>query len=141
MKQLVFIPALLWIAGCASIVQGTSQTLIFNLEPKQANCTASRGDDGEIGTITSGNNTLSVSKSKNDIIVKCDARGYESKILRLVSSTQAAGVIGGILLDAGIVDMMTGAMWKYEGTINIVLEREGETYNRKIKQPIERKRV
>lgn len=113
----------LFSTSCASITQGTSQSIIFNLEPKQTKCIASRDDEGEISTITSSNNTLTVSKSKDDIIVKCSAKGYESKTLRLVSSTQAAGVVGGVFLDLGIVDMMTGAMWKYEGTINISLDK------------------
>lgn len=117
------IAALLFTTSCASITQGTSQTIIFNLEPEYTKCVASRDDEGELSTITSTNNTLSVSKSKDDIVVKCSAKGHESKTIRLVSSTQAAGVIGGVFLDLGIVDMMTGAMWKYEGTINVSLDK------------------
>jgi hypothetical protein len=40
----------------------------------------------------------------------------------MVSKTQAAGVVGGVFLDLGIVDMMTGAMWAYENQANVVLE-------------------
>lgn len=122
-KALVASAIALFSTGCASITQGSSQSIIFNLEPKQTKCVASRDNEGEISTITSSNNTLTVSKSKNDIIVKCSAKGYDPKTIRLVSSTQAAGVVGGVFLDLGIVDMMTGAMWKYEGTINIALDK------------------
>jgi hypothetical protein len=111
-------------SGCASITQGTSQTMIFNLEPKEATCVVTRDGDGEIGSLTYRNNTLTVSKDKDDIIVACKAPSHKPKTVRLVSSTQAAGVVGGIFLDLGVVDMMTGAMWKYPESMNIALEKE-----------------
>ena len=116
--------AVLVLSGCASITQGTSQTMIFNLEPKEVTCVASRDGDGQIGSVTTSNNTLTVSKDKDDIVVACKAPGHKPKTVRLVSSTQAAGVVGGIFLDLGVVDMMTGAMWKYPESTNIALEKE-----------------
>lgn len=116
--------AVLSLSGCASITQGTSQTMIFNLEPKEVTCVASRDGDGQIGSVTTSNNTLTVSKDKDDIVVACKAPGHKPKTVRLVSSTQAAGVVGGIFLDLGVVDMMTGAMWKYPESTNIALEKE-----------------
>lgn len=115
--------AVLTLSSCASITQGTSQTVTFNLEPETAKCVATRDGDGQIGTITPANNNLTVSKSKRDIMVKCSAPGYKSTTVRLVSSTRAAGVVGGVLLDLGIVDMMTGAMWAYEGSVNVALDK------------------
>lgn len=111
-------------SSCASITQGTSQSIIFNLEPKETKCVATRTGDGEIGTITYTNNTLTLSKSKNDVLVNCTAPGYKPKTLRMVSSTQANGVVGGIFLDLGITDMITGAMWKYGDSINVALDKE-----------------
>ena len=116
--------AVVVLSGCASITQGTSQTMIFNLEPKEVTCVASRDGDGQIGSVTTSNNTLTVSKDKDDIVVACKAPGHKPKSVRLVSSTQAAGVVGGIFLDLGVVDMMTGAMWKYPESTNIALEKE-----------------
>ena len=116
--------AVVVLSGCASITQGTSQTMIFNLEPKEVTCVASRDGDGQIGSVTTSNNILTVSKDKDDIVVACKAPGHKPKTVRLVSSTQAAGVVGGIFLDLGVVDMMTGAMWKYPESTNIALEKE-----------------
>jgi hypothetical protein len=110
--------------GCASITQGTSQTITFNLEPKEINCVATRDGDGQLGTLTYNNSNLTVSKDKDDIIVSCKAPGHKPKTVKLVSSTQAAGVVGGFFLDLGITDMITGAMWKYGDSVNIALERE-----------------
>ena len=98
--------------------------MTFNLEPASTKCTATRDGDGPLGTLTVSNNDLTISKSKRDIIVKCSAPGYKPSTVRLVSSTQASGVVGGALLDLGIVDMMTGAMWKYESYINVALDKE-----------------
>ncbi len=121
-----FVPAIVVAAaaltGCASITQGTSQTLIFTMEPQQARCTLTRDGDGELGTVSGTRNTITVSKDKDDIVIACRADGYEPKTMRLVSSAQAAGIVGGAFLDLGITDMITGAMWKYPGEVSIVMD-------------------
>ena len=112
------------LTSCASITKGTSQTIIFNIEPKGTTCVATRDGDGEIGSISTTNNTLKVSKDKDDIVIKCSAPGYKQKVTRLVSKTETAGIVGGAMLDLGITDMMTGAMWAYPNDVSIVLEKE-----------------
>jgi hypothetical protein len=109
--------------GCASITKGTSQTLIFNLEPSDARCTLTRDGEGEIGSISASNNTVTVGKDKDDIVVKCMAPGYAQKTIRLVSSAETAGVVGGVFLDLGITDMITGAMWAYPNTTTVSLDK------------------
>ena len=117
--------AALSVVGCASITKGTSQTIIFNIEPKGTTCVVTRDGDGEIGSISTSNNTLKVSKDKDDIVVKCSAPGYKQKVTRLTSKTETAGVVGGAFIDLGITDMMTGAMWAYPNDVSIVLDKEG----------------
>ena len=112
------------LTGCASITQGTSQTLIFNLEPKDINCVVTRDGDGQIGTLTTSHNNLTVSKDKDDIVVACKAPGHKPKTVRLTSSASAAGVVGGVFIDLGITDLITGSMWKYPESTNIALEKE-----------------
>ena len=124
MKKILVIAVLMLLTSCASITKGTSQTIVFNIEPKGTTCVANRDGDGEIGSISVTNNTLKVSKDKDDIVVKCTAPGYKQKVTRLVSKTEAAGVIGGAFIDLGITDMMTGAMWAYPNDVSIVLEKE-----------------
>jgi hypothetical protein len=113
----------LTLAGCASITQGTSQVLTFNLEPKETMCQATRDGDGTLGSITYQNPTLNISKDKDDIIVSCKADGYKPKVIKIASSATTAGVTG-VLLDFGITDMVTGAMYKYPDSHNIALEKE-----------------
>ena len=125
MKKIILLMAAVSLVGCASITKGTSQTIIFNIEPKGTTCVATRDGDGEIGSISTSNNTLKVSKDKDDIVVKCSAPGYKQKITRLTSKTETAGVVGGAFIDLGITDMITGAMWAYPNDVSIVLEKEG----------------
>ena len=113
--------------GCATISQGTNQMLTFNLDPRETKCTLTRRDDGEIGSLGSTYNTfntLTVNKDKDDIIVKCNAPGYKQKTMKIVSAASGGGVASIFLLDLGIVDLATGAFWKYPDTISIVLEKE-----------------
>jgi len=124
-KKIILLIAAVSLVGCASITKGTSQTIIFNIEPKGTTCVATRDGDGEIGSVSTSNNTLKVSKDKDDIVVKCSAPGYKQKVTRLVSKTETAGVVGGAVIDLGITDMLTGAMWAYPNDVSIVLEKEG----------------
>lgn len=114
--------ALASLVGCASITDGTSQTIIFNLDPSDTTCKASREGDGELGSFKGRSATLTVGKDKDDIIVSCSAPNHEPKTQRIVSKTQAAGVVGGVFIDLGITDMLTGAMWKYPSDVSVVLE-------------------
>jgi len=123
-KTLLIITLSLGLANCASITQGTTQSLIFDLDPSTARCSLTREGDGEIGSISSKNNTISVGKDKDDIVVKCNAPGYKQKTMRLVSSVSSAAVVGGLLLDLGITDMITGAAYQYPGQTSIALDKE-----------------
>jgi hypothetical protein len=109
---------------CASITQGTSQILSFKIEPKEAVCVLTRIDDGELGSVSATSNTIQVSKDKDDIVIQCRAPGYQPKTTRLVSKATTAGVTG-VLLDFGITDMITGAMYAYPVDVSVVMEREG----------------
>ena len=122
-KNLLLSLCLPMVVGCASITKGTSQTLIFNLEPPETNCALSRIGDGDIGSISAKNNTIVVGKDKDDITVKCNANGYKQKAMNIKSSTETAGVVGGVFLDLGITDMITGAMWAYPSSTSISLEK------------------
>ena len=124
LKTLLIITLSLGLANCASITQGTTQSLIFDLDPSTTRCSLTREGDGEIGSISSKNNTLSVGKDKDDTVVKCNAPGYKQKTIRLVSSVSSAAVVGGLLLDLGITDMITGAAYQYPGQTSIALDKE-----------------
>ena len=111
------------LAGCASITQGTSQVLAFKIEPKEATCILTRVGDGELGSVSASSNTIQVGKDRDDIVIQCKAPGYQNKTTRLVSGATTAGVTG-VLLDFGITDMITGAMYAYPTDVTIVMDKE-----------------
>jgi hypothetical protein len=119
------VAALCALAGCASITQGTSQMLTFNIDPKEARCTLSRVDDGVLGQVSASANVITVTKDKDDIVVVCRAPGYRDGTTRIASAASGGGIASVFLLDFGITDLATGAFWKYPETHSIVLEAEG----------------
>jgi len=120
---LSFIFSVSLLTGCASLTQGTNQTITFHLQPENIKCAASR-DNEDISTFNAEYNTLTVSKGRADIVVRCVADGYKTTITRVTSATQAVGVVGGYFVDYGLTDMATGAMWKYPSDVTIVLDKK-----------------
>lgn len=108
------------LSGCATVTQGTQQAISFKLEPKDTICEISRVGDGKLGRVSSSSSTLFVGKDKDDIIVVCNAVGYEQSTTKVVSGATGAGVTG-VLLDFGITDMITGAMYRYPEEVTIAL--------------------
>ena len=123
MRIILFLIFISGLHGCASISQGTSQTLLFKLEPQEAKCILNRTGDGELGSVSATSNTILVHKDKDDILVQCTAPGYAQKTTRVVSGATTAGVTG-VLLDFGITDMITGAMYAYPTDVTVVMEKE-----------------
>ncbi len=113
---------LLALTGCASITQGTSQVISFTIDPPEAKCSVTNSKNSELGSVSAKSNLLHVSKGSGDLIANCTANGYDNKTTRIISSTQTAGVVG-VVIDFGITDMLTGAMWKYPDQVSIVLDK------------------
>ncbi|MCB5205611.1 hypothetical protein [Methylovorus mays] len=110
------------LAGCATITQGTQQAISFKLEPKEAICDIMRVGDGKLGRVSGTSNTIFVGKDKDDIVVTCNADGYEQSTTKVVSGATGAGVTG-VLIDFGITDMITGAMYRYPEEVTIVMQK------------------
>jgi hypothetical protein len=124
MRIIILCVCITSILGCATIAQGTSQMLTFNIEPKTARCTLMRVDDGQLGTVSSSSNVVTVNKDKDDIVVNCRAPGYKNSTHRIVSAASGGGVTSVFLIDFGITDLATGAFWKYPETHSIVMEKD-----------------
>jgi hypothetical protein len=116
----IAIGSLVFFSGCATITQGTQQAISFKLEPKDTICEVSRVGDGKLGRVSSSSSTIFVGKDKDDIIIVCNAAGYEQSTTKVVSGATGAGVTG-VLLDFGITDMITGAMYHYPEEVTIAL--------------------
>lgn len=122
--------SLLTCAGCASIVDGSTQTL-------SVKATDSTGDVADASCKLSSNKgtwfvktpgTVSVHRSYDPLNVKCDKDGYQSSVLAVKSSTKGmafGNILFGGLIGAG-VDMSTGAAYDYPDLITVRMAKLGE---------------
>ena len=120
-RAAIAVAGLALVAGCATITEGTSEVVAFQLQPKEAVCVLSRDGDGKLGAVGGGATTIQVSKDKDDIVVECEAPGYRVATTRVASHATKAG-LAGALIDFGITDMLTGAMYAYPTEVSIVLK-------------------
>lgn len=110
------------LAACASIVEGTDQTVNMQVSPDTAVCKLSQ-KGSVIATIDKGGGQVQVPKSRDDISVDCDAPGYDRQTVNIESSASGWGVVGCFLIDLCITDYSTGALNKYPKSITIKLRQ------------------
>jgi hypothetical protein len=108
------------LAGCATIVEGTDQTVSVHTEPSGAECRLTRGGT-LVGVINPTPGSVNVDKSRREISVSCEREGYRNAVGILDSDFQATTlgnlIIGGII---GVgVDAASGAMNEYDESIII----------------------
>lgn len=116
----VLVAGSLALASCASIVEGTDQSIAVNLSPENASCRVIR-EGSQVASISKINRFLNVSKSKHDLIIECRAEGHHDETISIESSASGWGVVGCFLIDLCITDYATGALNKYPKSINIAL--------------------
>jgi hypothetical protein len=108
------------IVGCASMTQGTSQVITFDIAPPSSQCLVAGKGGINLGKVTPFENLLTVPKGKSDLTASCSAAHYQSNDFSIKSSAQPIAMAS-FLLDFGITDMLTGAMWAYPNKVEIVL--------------------
>ncbi len=109
------------VAGCATIIEGTTQTITVEVVPPSGTCVVSRKGE-QLGVSTPDKRGVTLSKSMNDLEFACSAVGYQPRTDTLSSSLSAATVASFFLLDLGIVDAATGAWKKYPERITVILQ-------------------
>jgi len=118
----IILSATLLLAGCATIVEGASQTITVDVVPSNGVCEVHR--QGELlGVSTPEKRVVTVSKSQHDLMFTCTAPGYRPKTESLSSVMSGMTVASFFLLDLGIVDAATGAWKKYPPKVVVVLDR------------------
>jgi len=110
------------LAGCSSIVEGTTQNIMVNTNPPGASCSLYR-QNMIIGTIAATPGSALVDKTKHDITVLCVLSGYQQASF-FNKSGVAGATVGNILAGGGIgwaIDSISGADNKYETPVNITM--------------------
>ena len=112
----------LMLSGCATIVNGSNQSVTVSTDPPGASCKLSR-QDGTLGAIPMTPGSVQVSKSKNDMVVTCEKLGYQTAVVSKSPSFGGA-TFGNILLGGGvgaIVDAASGANYTYPSEVHVAM--------------------
>lgn len=112
-------------SGCATIIKGQTQDLTINTSPTGASCEITRNGE-KIGKVDPTPGTVKIEKTKYDILVTCNKKGYETATYSGHSGNEGA-VLGNIIAGGGIgwaVDSATGSDNHYESPINIMLPKK-----------------
>lgn len=112
---------LLSVGGCATVLDGTRQSMRINSSPRSAVCEATR--QGEVlGSTSASSPVLQLTKSRHDILLTCSAPGYETASAVVPSSTSSNGVASIFIFDLGITDYVTGALNEYPNMASVTLK-------------------
>ena len=112
--------ALTLLTGCASIVNGTEQSVSVNTVPT-ANATCALSNDKGRWYINNTPGTVMVHRSYSDLQVQCHKNGYGMGAIRVKSKTKGmafGNVIFGGVIGAG-VDVADGAAYDYPTDIQV----------------------
>jgi len=113
---------LLFLTGCATLVKGSSQSVIVNTDPQGATCTLTRKDK-QIAIVNPTPGSVTVDKSKDAVTVSCKKDDYQESVGTMSSKFEPM-TFGNILFGGVIgvvVDASSGAMNEYEPTVTFTL--------------------
>ena len=113
------------ISACSSIIEGTSQEITVNTNPPGADCSLNR-QGISIAHVNPTPGAATIKKTKYDITIVCNKKGYEEATY-LNHSGSAGATFGNIVLGGGIgwaVDSAAGADNKYDSPVNISLSKK-----------------
>ena len=121
-SRIASLSLLLLATACASITQGTTQSVGISTDPPGATCTISRGGQ-QLASVARTPGTVTVSKSSRALDVRCTRADHNPALISVPSST--AAMTAGNLLVGGVVglavDAGTGAMNYYPANVAVTL--------------------
>jgi hypothetical protein len=109
------------VSGCATIIEGTTQSVSVNTTPKQGAACTLTNSQGTWYVTSPG--SVTVHKTKTDLDVTCRKDGYEPGHVVATShfgATTAGNIIAGGVVGIG-VDAASGANFYYDSLINVPL--------------------
>jgi len=119
-RPLLPLLACLVLPACATLVNGSKQTVTITTDPPGATCRLTRGNE-TLGAIAATPGSVQVSKSKNDINVVCEKNGYQN--VAVSRSPSFGGATFGNILAGGVVgvvvDAASGANYSYPAEVHL----------------------
>jgi hypothetical protein len=121
-KRYVMLLGLLLLPGCATIFEGTSQSVGISTDPPGADCTIDRAGS-RVGQVNPTPGSIHIDKSKNDLSVSCKHTGYQTATV--AQSPKFQGTTFGNILFGGLigvaVDAASGANFEYPADVRMSL--------------------
>ena len=122
LRLLAVLLAPLWLANCATIVEGTDQSVTVSTSPSGASCEMKRKGT-IIAVVKPTPGAANIEKSKDNVTVTCEKEGYQTAATALRSEFQGMtfgniifGGLIGVAIDAG-----SGAMNEYPASVRLTL--------------------
>jgi len=110
------------LGGCATVMEGTGQSVAVATNPPGATCSIDR-EGVRLGQVASTPGSIHIDKSGKDLQVSCSKDGYRPATI--AQSPHFTGTtFGNILIGGGIgaiVDASTGANYEYPAQISMDL--------------------
>jgi hypothetical protein len=123
---LALMAAALHLAGCATMLEGTGQSVAITTDPAGAQCSIDRAGQ-RVGQVTSTPGSIRLDKGKNDLSVTCVREGYQPATI--TQSPKFQGTTFGNILIGGVVgvvvDAASGANFAYPDEIKLTLAGVG----------------
>ncbi|HLD84793.1 MAG TPA: hypothetical protein VI844_03355 [Coxiellaceae bacterium] len=111
------------LTSCASIVDGTHQSVTVNTTPEGAHC-ALQNSKGS-WSVNNTPETVEVHKSNGPMSVTCRLAGYPTRVKSFESYTK--GMVAGNLVFGGLVgggiDVADGAAFQYPSVFNVTMRK------------------
>lgn len=108
------------LSACATLVNGTSQTVTVSTTPPGASCTLDRMGT-RIGAVSVTPGSVRIDKSKNDLAVTCTKDGFQTATVAHAPSFGGATfgniIAGGVI--GVVVDAASGANYSYPDDIRV----------------------
>jgi hypothetical protein len=121
----IVIALALQVSGCATLTQGTSQTVTVHTDPAGAICTLTR-DAQPVAVVNPTPGSVPVGKARGSVAIGCTKAGYLEAAGSLASEFQPMTfgniLFGGIV--GVVVDAASGAMHRYPESVTITLVPE-----------------
>ncbi|MEP3889362.1 MAG: hypothetical protein ABJN69_02775 [Hellea sp.] len=116
------------LSACSTVVNGSNQLVKINTgDVTGADCTATGGSDFAVNESFVTPAEVKFPRSKKALKIECNKAGYQTAS-KTVTGKVEGSTAGNIILGGGIgvgVDALTGAIYKYPGTVMIPMTRNG----------------
>jgi len=127
-KLLLAAAAAISLSACSTIVNGSNQLVKVNTgDVSGADCTATGGSDFAVNESFVTPAEVKFPRSKKALKFECNKAGYQTAT-KTVTGKVEGSTAGNIIAGGGIgvgVDALTGAIYKYPGTIMIPMTPDG----------------